>query len=506
MAQLTRSQKFKLNTVTALIKQVATLISGLVLPRFILLAYGSDVNGLVSSITQFLGFITLLEMGIGPVIQSNLYGPLAKKDKKKISEIYVSASKFFRTIGTIFIFYIIFLVIFYPRLVNSQFDYSFTASLIVIISLSTLAEYFFGMTYQILLNADQLAWVQLSIQSICIAINTVLCVILMVNGQDIRLVKGATSVIYVIRPFLLMLYVRRHYDIDYHIKYTEEPIKQKWNGFTQHLASVVNGRTDVMVLTAFSTLVNVSIYNTYFLVVSGIEQVVMTTMTGLEAMWGNMLANDEMDTLKKSFSTIETTIHFGVSLLFTVTGVLITPFVLWYTRGITDANYNAPVFGVLLAFAYAIECFRIPYFRMIKAAGHYKQTQWASVIQPAINIVISILAVRKYGLVGVAIGTLVAMLYQTIYFAWYLRKNIIERPFRFFVKHILVDAMTIAVIMLTCWPLVQMLNVQTITRWIVAAVIVLAMAIAESLLICFAFYREQTKDMLKTFKRRILRR
>ena len=41
-------------------------------------AYGSDVNGLVSSITQFLGYIALVEGGVGGVIRAALYKPLAK--------------------------------------------------------------------------------------------------------------------------------------------------------------------------------------------------------------------------------------------------------------------------------------------------------------------------------------------------------------------------------------------------------------------------------------------
>ncbi|WP_167850046.1 lipopolysaccharide biosynthesis protein [Galactobacillus timonensis] len=504
--ELTRNQKFKLNTITALIKQIAALISGLILPRFILLYYGSDVNGLISSITQFLDFITLLEMGIGPVIQSNLYKPLAEKDNKMISKIYASASKFFKKIGYIFIIYIIVLIVFYPRLVNSNFDYGFTVSLIVIISLSTLAEYFFGMTYQLLLNADQLAWVQLSVQTMCIFANAIICILLIVNGQDIRWVKGVTSIIYVIKPCLLATYVHKHYDIDFHITYSEEPIKQKWNGFTQHLAAVVNSRTDVIILTIASTLSNVSIYNIYFLIVNGIEQIIMTAMTGLEAMWGNMLANKEIISLNKSFSTVEAMVHFLVSLLFSVTAILITPFVLWYTRGVTDANYNAPIFGMLLSFAYAVECYRIPYFRMIKAAGHYKQTQWASLIQPCINIAISVLAVKRFGLIGVAIGTFVAMLYHTIYFAWYLKDNIINRPFVFFVKHMIVDLMTIMLILLTCNPLVGWMNINTIGTWIVGAIIVLSLATAESLLISFVFYSRETKEMLNTFHRKVFGR
>ena len=41
--------------------------------------------------------------------------------------------------------------------------------------------------------------------------------------------------------------------------YEKEPIQQKWNGIAQHVAAVVIGGTDTVVLTLFSTLQNVSI-------------------------------------------------------------------------------------------------------------------------------------------------------------------------------------------------------------------------------------------------------
>ena len=54
---------------------------------------------------------------------------------------------------------------------------------------------------------------------------------------------------------------------------------------------------------------------------------------------------------------------------------------------------------------------------MILAGGHYKQTQNNYIIAAIINIVISILFVNILGLAGVAIGTLLAMFYQTIWMA-----------------------------------------------------------------------------------------
>ena len=56
-----RSKKAIKNILVSLFQQIITIICGLVLPKAILGAYGSSVNGLISSITQFLTYITLLE-------------------------------------------------------------------------------------------------------------------------------------------------------------------------------------------------------------------------------------------------------------------------------------------------------------------------------------------------------------------------------------------------------------------------------------------------------------
>ena len=68
------------NIVTTLILQFVVLISGFIVPKLIIGKFGSNVNGLLSSITQFLAYISLLESGIGPVVKASLYKPIAEKD------------------------------------------------------------------------------------------------------------------------------------------------------------------------------------------------------------------------------------------------------------------------------------------------------------------------------------------------------------------------------------------------------------------------------------------
>ena len=492
---MNRRKKLYLNTVTALLNQLIALICGFILPRYILTYFGSDVNGLVTSMTRFLSVISFLELGIGPVIQSNLYKPLADNDTDMISKIVVSAERFYRRIAYIFLVYIVILFFVFPS-INTDYDFWFTTSLLIIISIGTFAQYYFGITYQVFLNADQKVYLHTTVQIITTILNTIICVVLMRLGCGIHIVKLTSTIVFIARPLVQNIYVKKHYHINRKITYTEEPIKQKWNGFAQHLASVVVGETDVVLLTFFSTYQSVSIYSVYLLVVSGINKLVMTAVSGLESFWGNMLARKEYDLLNKTFRSFEALMHAGVTFLFVSAAILIAPFVSVYISGLEDsAMYYLPLFGVILTFAYGVQCLRVPYFRIIKAAGHYKETQNGAFISMIVNIVISVTLVFKFQLVGVAIGTLVAMLYHTIYFAWYLRKNIINRPFRHFVKHMVIDFLTgILGFIATSW--LTMSSVSYIA-WIVYAIEVSAIVAAITLILNLLVYKNEFRYLLR---------
>ena len=154
-------------------------------------------------------------------------------------------------------------MVFYPFVTRERFDFSYTMGLIFIISISSFAQYFFSMSYRLLLDADQMSFIQLGLQGATMLLNTVFSVILMKMGAGIHLVKLATATVFLIQPVALNAYVKRHYSLDKKIKLEGEPIKQKWNGLAHHIAAVVLGNTDTVVLTLFSTLENVSIYAVY---------------------------------------------------------------------------------------------------------------------------------------------------------------------------------------------------------------------------------------------------
>ncbi|EJM6075227.1 hypothetical protein NOQ75_002742, partial [Enterococcus faecalis] len=161
-----RSKKALTSTIIALILQVVNILSAMIIPRMIIGTYGSSVNGLIQSITQFLGYISLLQLGVGGVIRAALYKPLADKDEIQINKVVKAASIFFRKIGGVSCGYILVLAIIYPLISEGLFNYKYVAFLVIIIGLSTIAQYMLGFPYRLLVTADQKLYIYDFIQII----------------------------------------------------------------------------------------------------------------------------------------------------------------------------------------------------------------------------------------------------------------------------------------------------------------------------------------------------
>ena len=496
-----RTKKLVFNTISSWSYEVLAIISSLILPRVFLTFYGSEVNGLVQSITQFLSIISFMQLGIGAVIQASLYKPLVNGDNEEISRVITSANNFFRKIGLVLIVYSIVLIFIYPRITHNVFCYRDVALLIFAISLNLFVQYYFGLVDIILLIADQKGYINYCVSIISLIFNTVVCVILIYAGCSIQSVKIVSSFILLIKPIYNRIYINKHYSINRRMTYSGEPIKQKWNGIAQHVSSVVLDNTDTIVLTMFSTLSNVSIYGVYHMVIYGVKTLFTSVSNGIEAILGELWARNNKQELSDFFEWVEWAIHNLVILIFGCTGTLIVPFVMLYTQGINDANYNQFEFAVLIVLAHALHCIRLPYHMMIKASGRFKETQSNYFIAAIINLLVSIITVKLMGLIGVAIGTFIAMLYQTVWMAVYNSKNIFNRSIKMFIKLIMLDSLNVIIAVWIMFMLPMQAN--TIIKWIFSAVIVFIIWTFIILVTNSIFYKDKVHLLIKKIKVRL---
>ncbi len=490
-----RSRKAIFNIGSGLLLQIIVVLYGFIVPKIIIETFGSNVNGLVSSITQFLAYITLLESGFGAVVKSSLYEPISKKNYFEITNILKSSEKFFRLVAYFFIIYIIILCFVYPILVNESFGWIFTVSLIIIIGLSTFAEYFFGMTYKLYLQAQQKTYIISIVQMLTYIISIISIILLARMGISIQIIKLVSGCIFILRPLFLNYYVKKKYNINLENANNEYKLKQKWDGLAQHIAAVIHSNTDITILTIFSNLVEVSVYSVYFLVVSGIKALIQTFTNGIDATFGDMIAKKEKDNLNKKFSIYEVLYNTIITIAFSCTIVLIIPFVSVYTKGITDVNYIRYTFGILIVISEYIWAIRLPYSSMTLAAGHFKETRVGAWVECLSNIVISVILVWKYGIVGVTIGTIVAMTIRTVEFIYHSNKYILDRSIWNSIKKIILIIIETLLIVFVCKYLPYVDNINYL-NWIVNALMVFGVACLVTLTMNIFVFKNEYKNML----------
>lgn len=73
------------NILTSTLSQIITLGLGIIIPRLVLVNLGSEANGLLSSVNTILGYVSLLEAGVGAASMQALYGPVAKENRSDIN-------------------------------------------------------------------------------------------------------------------------------------------------------------------------------------------------------------------------------------------------------------------------------------------------------------------------------------------------------------------------------------------------------------------------------------
>ena len=179
-----------------------------------------------------------------------------------------------------------------------------------------------------------------------------------------------------------------------------------------------------------------SVYLVYSLVCISLRSITGAITSGIDATFGNIIANKNVKELNYKFNYYEIIYFSIITILFSCSIVLIIPFVKVYTLGISDINYINIPFGILLVLGEYIIALRRPYRALIHAKGHFKETRIGAWVECIVNITLSIILVFKYGLVGIAIGSLIGAFIRTIEFIYHANKMILNRKVIESVKHI----------------------------------------------------------------------
>lgn len=488
-----------INTISSLFFQVITIINGFIIPKIILNYFGSEVNGLVSSLGQFLNYISLIEGGVTGVVMASLYKPLYEKNQKKINSIVNTARQFFKKISFVFVIYSLILAFVYPFIVKTSFSFEFIFSLTMIMFVNLFVQYNFSLTYKTLLNADRKVYIVSLTQSFILILNIILSIISVKIYPSIHILKIISAILYISQPIIYSFFVNKYFNIDKNVETNKELLKSRWDGFSINIAAFIHMNTDIAILSLFANVSTVSIYSVYKLITNGLNQIINSISSALSPTIGHLYAKGNAEELEDKFETFEFIILFIVFLIFTIAGLLITPFVMIYTKNITDANYYQPTFGIFLIISEAIYLLKSPHVNLAYSAGKFKDMKIPAYIEAGLNIVISVLLVNKLGLIGIAIGTLVAMTFRTIFQVIFTKKIIPKRKSNSFFSKLLIFSFALLISIFICKFIIPTFDF-TIVCWLETACVYSIICFIIYLLVSIIFYRKQVSKIVKYLK------
>ena len=146
--------KFIKNVVFGFGGQIIILALGLIVPRMMISSYGSDVNGLVSTITQLFAYMALLEAGIGQAAKNALYKPIINNDREAFAEIASTARSYFRRITLFYGGGVILLSVLLPFILKTDVDFLTVFLIVFFEGMSGVVTFYFIQTQTVILMAD----------------------------------------------------------------------------------------------------------------------------------------------------------------------------------------------------------------------------------------------------------------------------------------------------------------------------------------------------------------
>ena len=491
---MSRTKAALRNTIATGAYQIAAMLLGFVTPRLMMAYYGSEINGLVASITEFMGYFKLVEAGLAAAAIYGLYKPLSDNDHDKISAIVSAARQFYQKSGFLFAALTLAFSIIYPLVVPITSLSAVSVGLLVaIMGLSGTLEFFTLSRYRVLLTADQRTYVVSWASMASLVLQTILILGLSLIRADILLLRLLAGLTILLRSVLLHTYVRRHYPyVNYKAAPDTAPLSRRWDALYQQLTVTLHQGMGIILTTLLTRdALQVSVYSTYHLVTIGLWGILKMVSTGLYASFGDLLARGAMDSFRKAYREYEFLFLSVITVLYSASMVLIVPFVQLYTRGIPDVNYVVPFLGVLLTLEGLTDQIKAPLDLMVTAAGKFRETRHHNTLQVVLGIVLGLGLGIAFGLPGIALGIILSNLARVGIQLWFVPKVITGLPARQSLLRMIRLVLTGTVICLPFlfWPL----QPNRFILWFVYAVLFTLYAGIVTIFSAWLFDRQQMK-------------
>lgn len=431
-----KAKKSVYNVIASLLYKIITCIIGLLIPRLFVLNYGSELNGLQNSVTQIFAYIALIEAGVGEAALQSLFKPASDGNRTESNGVLAAVTSYYNKIGIIYFGILLILSLIYPLIISVKSVSYFTVVLYIIFAgASTGINFFFQAKILLVLKSEGDDYINFYITLVVYILSSIIKIICILLGFNIVIIQLGHFIINLFVTLVYYIIAKKKYPwIDFSVKPNKKAIEQKNYVMVHKISGLIFHNVDVILLTIFCGLEVVSIYTMYKMIVNMITTIIASFSDSFNFIFGQTFNGDNREKycqIIDCFNVFYSALAFA---LFTVTYILILPFLKLYTFGM-DINYIFEYLPILYVFIEVLQVGREAMLRTITVAGKFKDTVYSSITELVLNVLFSVIGIvvcqqlwgKSAGIYGALIGTAVALMYRTFDINYFANKKILNR-------------------------------------------------------------------------------
>lgn len=487
------------NLIVSFGSKILTIALGFIVPRIVLMNYGSDVNGIINSITQIFSYMSLLEAGIALATRDMLYKPIVEKDQDGISYVASVSKAYFKKFTIGYALAVVLLAVIIPITWKSSVDKSIIFSLVFFEGMSGVLSFLFTQTESAILRADGKDYVFSGVTALKTTLGQLGKIIIISLSIRIDALQMVYCFITIVQIAIYRVYFKKHYGwINYKAAPKDAKLKNRSAYVTAEIAWVVFSSTDMVVLSTFVSTMISSVYSIYNMVFGSLTTILNTVYNSVVYLLGQTY----YESLEKyaKLHDIFMSAFVGIpTILMSVCYVLIIPFIQLYTAGVSDINYIYDYVPLLFCIVQLLSYSSYVTRNLANIGGYAKECGIVAVIEAAVNLILSVVLVQWFGIYGVLLATAAALPLKVIYCAYVSDKKILKRSCKKTVAILGGNYLFFAAVVFAEQYI--SLNIENYFEFIIAGVLTTAVCSAAGILVNVAV-NPQCVEIVKIFMKR----
>lgn len=494
-----RSRSALKNVIMSLAYEIILVLFGLVMPRLIIGTYGSEVNGLTSTVTQVLQILNLLQAGAVGASIFQMYKPVAERNYVQVSRVIRASQRYFTKIGSIFLVLVLFLAPVMGFGIRSELALWEKNLAFLILGLNGAFYFFFTSWFDILFSSHQKRFMMSAAGIVEKLLYYALVFIIIFAKLHFVWLYIATLLGTCAKVIILYIYYRKEFKpllVDVRAEPDFKIPNRGYLMYNQVAIQAVDAMPTVMI-TAVSSLSSASIYAVYHLVQNMIRMVVRTLQLSISEIFGNLVASEKEERVAQVYNLLEFVFFLVAALLCACEAFLFMPFINLYTSGNSlDVNYLFPLLAFLIAVLDALYSLYMPCYTLTNVYGLFKETWLQSVICAAVAILLALgLGLIHWTLI--LLGPVFYYLTSLLYRSYVARKRIGWLSVSRFARRFFVAMIAVVASAWVSHEVYQNLYASSWFMWLAHAVLCGLSVVAVIGVYVLLFERKEMKALLR---------